>query len=87
MLSLIRLGRRFSSSKETIFDKIIRKEIPSKIVFENESFLCFEDINPQAPVHLLLIPKIRGNLDMIQNSQESYILLFLEILNELSSSK
>jgi histidine triad (HIT) family protein len=43
---------------ETIFSKIIRKEIPDNIVFENESVLAFKDINPQAPVHVLIIPKI-----------------------------
>ena len=42
---------------ETIFSKIIRKEIPANIVFENETVLAFKDINPQAPVHVLIIPK------------------------------
>ncbi|MCE1187531.1 MAG: histidine triad nucleotide-binding protein [Ignavibacteria bacterium] len=42
---------------ETIFLKIIRKEIPAKIEFENEYVLAFHDINPQAPVHVLIIPK------------------------------
>ncbi len=40
-----------------IFCKIINKEIPAKIVFENEKTLAFEDINPQAPVHILVVPK------------------------------
>lgn len=43
---------------ETIFSKIIRKEIKADIVFENEKVLAFKDINPQAPVHILIIPKI-----------------------------
>jgi histidine triad (HIT) family protein len=43
---------------ETIFAKIIRKEIPAQIVFEDEQVLAFKDINPQAPVHILIIPKI-----------------------------
>ena len=43
---------------ETIFSKIIRKEIPAEIVFENDDVLAFKDINPQAPVHILIIPKI-----------------------------
>lgn len=42
---------------ETIFAKIIRKEIPADIVFENDKVLAFRDINPQAPVHVLIIPK------------------------------
>jgi histidine triad (HIT) family protein len=43
---------------ETIFSKIIRKEIPAKIVYEDDEVLAFNDINPQAPVHVLIIPKI-----------------------------
>ena len=41
----------------TIFSKIINKEIPAEIVFETENILAFNDINPQAPVHILIIPK------------------------------
>lgn len=41
----------------TIFTKIINKEIPAQIVYEDEKCLAFRDINPQAPVHVLLIPK------------------------------
>lgn len=41
----------------TIFDKIIRKEIPATIVYEDEAVLAFNDISPQAPVHVLVIPK------------------------------
>jgi histidine triad (HIT) family protein len=41
----------------TIFDKILRREIPADIVFEDEQVLGFRDIAPQAPVHVLFIPK------------------------------
>lgn len=41
----------------TLFDKIIAREIPADIVFEDEHVLAFRDINPQAPVHVLFIPK------------------------------
>lgn len=41
----------------TIFGKIIRGELPSEKVFENERILAIKDINPVAPVHLLIIPK------------------------------
>jgi len=41
----------------TIFNKIINKEIPADIIYENETVLCFKDINPIAPIHLLIIPK------------------------------
>ena len=42
---------------ENIFSKIINREIPADIVFENDRVLAFRDINPQAPVHVLVIPK------------------------------
>ena len=42
---------------QNIFAKILRGEIPSKRVFENEYALAFHDINPQAPTHILVIPK------------------------------
>ena len=43
---------------DTIFSKIIKKEIPADIVFESDNILAFKDINPQAPVHILILPKI-----------------------------
>ena len=42
---------------DNIFAKILRQEIPSKKVFENKYVYAFEDINPQAPIHILVIPK------------------------------
>ena len=42
---------------ETIFSKIINREIPADIVYEDDLALAFKDINPQAPVHILVIPK------------------------------
>ena len=41
----------------TIFEKIIAREIPAEIVFENEKLIAFRDVNPQAPVHVLIVPK------------------------------
>lgn len=46
-----------SNTTETIFSKIIRREIPANIVYEDDLALAFTDINPQAPVHILVIPK------------------------------
>ena len=40
-----------------IFCKIVNKEIPGNIILENDNFLAFHDINPKAPVHILVIPK------------------------------
>jgi histidine triad (HIT) family protein len=44
-------------SGDTIFGKIIRKEIPANIVYEDDLCLAFTDITPQAPTHILVIPK------------------------------
>jgi histidine triad (HIT) family protein len=41
----------------TVFEKIIAREIPSQIVYEDESCIAFNDLNPQAPVHVLIVPK------------------------------
>jgi len=46
-----------SETKETIFSKIIRREIPADIVYEDDLAIAFKDVNPQAPVHILVIPK------------------------------
>jgi histidine triad (HIT) family protein len=42
---------------DTIFGKIIRREIPADIVYEDDLALAFRDVNPQAPTHILVIPK------------------------------
>lgn len=48
---------KMSETRETIFSKIIRREIPADIVYEDDLALAFRDVNPQAPVHILVIPK------------------------------
>jgi histidine triad (HIT) family protein len=46
-----------SESEPSIFTRIIAREIPADIVFENDGLIAFRDINPQAAVHLLVVPK------------------------------
>lgn len=41
-----------------LFCKIVNKEIPANVILENDDFLAFHDINPKAPVHILVIPKV-----------------------------
>jgi histidine triad (HIT) family protein len=43
---------------DTLFAKIIRREIPANIVYEDDEVLAFRDINPQAPLHVLFVPKL-----------------------------
>ena len=56
----------------TIFDKIISKQIPAKVIYEDETALAFRDINPQAPVHFLVIPKHRDGLTQLSKSEERH---------------
>ena len=56
------------SQSKTIFDKIISKEIHSNIVYEDEKVLAFKDVNPQAPVHIVLIPKVKDGLSQLSKA-------------------
>lgn len=56
------------AGKPTIFDKIISKEIPADVVYEDEVCLAFRDVAPQAPTHMLLIPKVRAGLTGISKA-------------------
>ncbi|GBF29243.1 purine nucleoside phosphoramidase [bacterium MnTg03] len=59
---------------ETIFSKIIRHEIPADVVYEDDEIMAFRDINPQAPVHVLIIPKIEiATLNDVQPAQAELI--------------
>lgn len=49
--------------QDCLFCRIVNKEIPADVVYEDDEVLAFRDINPQAPVHVLVIPKVHyGNL-------------------------
>ena len=59
---------------DTLFAKIVRREIPADIVFEDEHVLAFRDIHPQAPVHVLFIPKVaKATLDDLAAGDEAYV--------------
>jgi histidine triad (HIT) family protein len=63
---------------DCLFCRIIRKEIPAKILFETEHVLAFHDIQPQAPVHVLVIPKI--HVESLAQLEESHRALAGELL-------
>jgi len=63
---------------DTIFDKIIRKEIPAKIAYEDDKFIAINDVNPQAPLHLLIIPK--ENIPTLNDASDSHKQLLGEML-------
>ncbi|CAM9462414.1 unnamed protein product [Ascophyllum nodosum] len=56
----------------TIFDKIINKSIPVDIIYEDDLCLAFKDINPQAPVHFLVIPKNRDGLTQLCKAEDRH---------------
>ncbi len=59
---------------DTIFHRIIRREVPADIVFEDEHVIAFRDIAPQAPVHVLFVPKVDiATLDDLQPSQSEVV--------------
>lgn len=77
-------GRSMASEKDaalaavpndnpTIFDKIIKKEIPSTVVYEDEKVLAFRDINPQAPTHVVIIPKVKDGLTGLSKAEERHV--------------
>ncbi|SUZ48981.1 uncharacterized protein METZ01_LOCUS1835 [marine metagenome] len=71
---------------DCLFCKIILKEIPSDVVYENDHILAFRDINPQAPTHILIIPKEHistlNELEKIHQALAGEILLVSTLLAE-----
>lgn len=63
---------------ETLFNKIIERQIPADIVYEDKQSLAFRDINPQAPVHILVIPK--KNISMVSSATKEDQLLLGHLL-------
>ena len=55
--------------EKTIFQRIIEKEIPADIIYEDDKVLSFKDVAPQAPVHFLVIPK--KPITMIEKAEDS----------------
>ena len=70
-------------AEKTLFEKICAREIPAEIVHEDELCVCFKDISPQAPVHLLIIP--RKPIARVAEAEESDQILLGHLL--LTASK
>jgi histidine triad (HIT) family protein len=62
---------------DTVFDKIIRRELPADIIFENERLIVIRDVNPEAPIHLLLIPK--KQVSCLQELKKEELTLLAEV--------
>jgi len=73
---------------DCIFCKIIKKEIPSDIVYEDDEIMAFRDINPVAPIHILVIPK--KHIDsIIQLEKEDEILVgkIYSVINKIAKQE
>ena len=71
-----------------LFCKIVQKQIPAKIVFEDDKVLAFEDVTPQAPVHILIIPKEHiPTVNDIAGDQEEIIKYMFKAAKNIAKSK
>ena len=59
-----------TAAQNTVFDAIMDGEVSATILYEDDLALAFEDIHPQAPVHFLVIPKVKDGLDMLSSMRE-----------------
>jgi histidine triad (HIT) family protein len=76
------------SAADCLFCRIVRRELPAKIVFENEHVLAFEDIRPKAPVHILVIPKDHfASLNDVSDGTEARLGEILLIAREIARAK
>ena len=72
-----------------LFCKIIKKEIPSNIILENDDFLAFHDINPKAPVHILAIPKVHVDsfIDVTPETMSSMTTFIQDVAKKVKIEK
>jgi histidine triad (HIT) family protein len=69
----------------TIFEKIIAREIPAKIVWEDDDAIAFHDVNPQAPVHVLIVPKkVISRLSVANENDRALLGKLLSVAGELA---
>lgn len=72
-------------AEETIFSKIIRKEIPADIVYQDELVTAFRDINPQAPTHILVIPnRVIPTLADVEADDEAVLGRMMRVASEIA---
>ncbi len=73
---------------DCLFCKIARKEIPSETVYENDNLIAFKDINPQAPTHILIIPKEHfASLEEIPEEKKEILAELLLAARQIAEEK
>ncbi len=71
---------------DTVFDRILRRELPARVVHEDEDVLAFHDARPQAPVHVLVIPKKKvANLEQLAELSAQEVGRFLQAVAAVAS--
>lgn len=74
--------------EDCIFCKIIKKEIPSDIVYEDDEIIGFKDINPAAPIHILVIPKKHiPSLVHLQKEDENVVGKIYSVINKIAEEQ
>ncbi len=74
--------------EDCIFCKIIRKEIPSEIVYEDDEIMAFKDIHPAAPIHILVIPKKHiQSLAQLEEKDELLIGKIYTVINKVAEAQ
>ncbi|ELP5730285.1 purine nucleoside phosphoramidase [Vibrio vulnificus] len=75
-------------AEETIFSKIIRKEIPAQILFQDELVTAFRDINPRAPKHILIIPnKLIATVNDVEADDEAMMGRMFTVAKQLAKEE
>ena len=74
--------------KDNVFAKILRKEIPSRSIYEDEYTFAFEDISPQTPVHILIIPKrpFCSFDDFVENADDKFLVGFIKSIKKVKET-
>ena len=72
---------------DCVFCKIAEKEIPSNIVYEDDQIICFHDLEPQAPVHVLIIPKKHiASMDDVSADDQQLMGYIMTKVNEIAKT-
>jgi len=76
------------NNPDCIFCKIANKTIPAKFVYEDDEIIAFEDIKPQAPVHILVVPKAHiKKISDISNTNEKLVGKLISVVNKIAKDK
>ena len=75
--------------ENNVFSKILKKELPAEVIYEDDKVLAFKDINPKAPVHILVIPKKNfiSFDDFVERSDPDDVSYFFKKVQEIAKNK